>query len=232
MLLIRRSADRGRANLGWLDSRHTFSFADYHDPRFMGFGPLRVINEDRVQAGKGFGTHGHSDMEIISYVLEGELAHRDSMGNGSVIRRGDVQRMSAGTGVQHSEFNNSPSAGVHFFQIWLFPNRRGLKPSYEEKHFDDDSKRGKLKLVASHDGRDGSVVLHQHADLYASLLKNGDEVTHVTERMAKGWVQVASGAITVNGERLEAGDGAAIAYEETLSIKSNAESELLLFDMR
>jgi redox-sensitive bicupin YhaK (pirin superfamily) len=232
MLLIRRSADRGRANLGWLDSRHTFSFADYHDPRFMGFGPLRVINEDRVQAGKGFGTHGHSDMEIISYVLEGELAHRDSMGNGSVIRRGDVQRMSAGTGVQHSEYNHSPNAGVHFFQIWLFPNRRGLPPSYEEKHFDDEAKRGKLKLVASHDGRDGSVVIHQHADLYASLLKSGDEVSHVTERIAKGWVQVASGAITVNGERLEAGDGAAIAYEETLSIKSHADSELLLFDMR
>ena len=164
--------------------------------------PLRVINEDRVQPGKGFGTHGHSDMEIISYVLEGELAHRDSMGNGSVIRRGDVQRMSAGTGVQHSEFNNSPSAAVHFFQIWVFPDRRGLTPGYEEKHFDDDAKRGQLKLVASNDGREGSVVIHQNTDLYAALLKAGDEVTHVTDRTARGWVQVASGAVTVNGERL------------------------------
>jgi redox-sensitive bicupin YhaK (pirin superfamily) len=232
MLLIRRSADRGRANLGWLDSRHTFSFADYHDPRFMGYGSLRVINEDRVQPGKGFGTHSHSDMEIVTYVLDGELAHRDSMGNGSVIRRGDVQRMSAGTGVQHSEFNHSPSAPVHFFQIWVFPSSRGLAPSYEEKHFDDDAKRGQLKLVASNDGREGSVVIHQSIDLYAALLKAGDEVTHVTDRTGRGWVQVASGSITVNGERLEAGDGAAVAYEDTLSIKCNADSELLLFDMR
>ena len=169
MLLIRRSEDRGRASLGWLDSRHTFSFADYHDPRYMGYGPLRVINEDRVQPGQGFGTHSHRDMEIISYVLEGELAHRDSMGNGSVIRRGDVQRMSAGTGVQHSEFNHSQSAPVHFFQIWVFPDRRGLAPGYEEKHFDDGAKRGRVKLVASRDGREGSVVVHRDADLYAAL---------------------------------------------------------------
>jgi redox-sensitive bicupin YhaK (pirin superfamily) len=232
MLLIRRSDDRGRAKLGWLDSRHTFSFADYHDPRFMGYGPLRVINEDRVQPGQGFGTHGHSDMEIISYVLDGELAHRDSMGNGSVIRRGDVQRMSAGTGVQHSEFNHSKTAPVHFFQIWLFPDRRGLAPGYEEKHFADDAKRSQLKLVASHDGRDGSVVIHQRTDLYAALLAPGDEVAHVMERTSKGWLQVASGAITVNDERLEAGDGAAIAYEEKVVIKSSADSEILLFDMR
>ncbi len=232
MLLIRRSADRGRANLGWLDSRHTFSFSEYQDPRFMGYGPLRVINEDRVQPAKGFGTHGHRDMEIISCVLEGELAHRDSMGNGSVIRRRDVQRMSAGTGVQHSEYNNSLDTPVHFFQIWLFPDRRDLAPGYEEKHFDDDAKRGKLKLVASNDGRDGSVVIHQNADLYAALLKAGDEVKHTTDRTAKGWVQIASGAVTVNGERLEAGDGAAIAYEESVAIKSEADSELLLFDMR
>ena len=232
-MIVRRASDaRGRANLGWLDSRHTFSFADYHDARFMGYGPLRVINEDRVQPAKGFGTHGHRDMEIISYVLEGELAHRDNMGNGSVIRRGDVQRMSAGTGVQHSEYNNSLDAPVHLFQIWLFPDRRNLAPGYEEKHFDDDAKRGKLKLVASNDGRDGSVVIHQHADLYAALLKPGDEVTHTTERTAKGWVQIASGAVTVNGERLEAGDGAAIAYEENLAIRCVADSELLLFDMR
>jgi quercetin 2,3-dioxygenase len=232
MLLIRRAGDRGRANLGWLDSRHTFSFADYHDPRFMGFGPLRVINEDRVQAGQGFGTHSHRDMEIISYVLEGELAHRDNMGNGSVIRRGDVQRMSAGTGVEHSEFNHSQTELVHFFQIWVLPERRGLAPGYEEKHFDDDAKRGRLKLVASRDGRDGSVVIHRDADLYASLLAPGDEVSHDTDRARKGWIQLASGAATVNGEKLEAGDGAAIAYEDKVVIRCVASSELLLFDMR
>ena len=231
MITVRKSEERGHSDHGWLKSFHSFSFANYHDPQHMGFGPLRVINEDRVQAGKGFGTHGHSDMEIISYVLEGELAHRDSMGNGSVIRRGDVQRMSAGTGVQHSEFNHSQTESVHFFQIWVFPNRRGLEPGYEEKHFDDDAKRGRLRLVASRDGRDGSVVVHQDADLYAALLGNGDEVAHTTERTRKGWVQVASGNITVNGERLDAGDGAAIAYEENVAIRAGADSELLLFDM-
>jgi redox-sensitive bicupin YhaK (pirin superfamily) len=228
---LRRAAERGHANHGWLDSFHSFSFAGYHDPRYMGFGPLRVINEDRVQPGQGFGTHGHRDMEIVSYVLEGELAHRDSMGNGSVIRRGDVQRMSAGTGVQHSEFNHSQTAPVHFFQIWVFPDRRGLAPGYEEKHFDDEAKRGRLKLVASRDGRDGTVVIHQDAELYAALLSAGDEVTHTTERTRKGWVQIASGAVTVSGERLDAGDGAAIAYEETVAIRCLDDSELLLFDM-
>jgi redox-sensitive bicupin YhaK (pirin superfamily) len=231
MLLIRRADDRGRANLGWLDSRHTFSFADYHDPRFMGYGPLRVINEDRVQPGQGFGTHGHRDMDIISYVLEGELAHRDSIGNGSVIRRGDVQRMTAGTGVEHSEFNHSATEPVHFFQIWIIPNRRGLAPGYEEKHFGDDEKRGRLKLVASRDGRDGTVTIHQDADLYSAMLAAGEEATHTTERSRKGWVQVASGAVTVNGETLAAGDGAAIAYEEAVAIRATADSELLLFDM-
>ena len=231
MLLIRRSDERGRANLGWLDSRHTFSFADYHDPRYMGYGPLRVINEDRVEAGQGFGTHAHRDMEIVSYVLEGELAHRDSMGNGSVIRRGDVQRMSAGTGVQHSEFNHSQSSPGHFFQIWLFPDRRGLPPGYEEKHFEDAAKRGRLKLVASRDGRDGSVVIHQDADLYAALLSAGDEVTHTTERTRKRLVQIASGAVHATGERLDAGDGAALGYEETVTIRCLEDSELLLFDM-
>jgi redox-sensitive bicupin YhaK (pirin superfamily) len=231
MLLIRRSDDRGRANHGWLDSRHTFSFADYHDPRFMGYGPLRVINEDRVQAGQGFGRHSHRDMEIISYVLEGELAHEDSMGNGSVIRRGDVQRMSAGTGVEHSEFNHSKTNPVHFFQIWVIPARRGMPPSYEEKHFDDDAKRGRLRLVASQDGREGSVVVHQDANLYAALLGAGDEVTLTTERTRKGWVQLASGAVTVNGEQLAAGDGAAVAYEDAIAIRASADTELLLFDM-
>jgi len=231
MLLIRRADDRGRANLGWLDSRHTFSFADYNDPRFMGYGPLRVINEDRVQPGQGFGTHGHRDMEIISYVLTGALEHRDSIGTGSVIRRGDVQRMTAGTGVEHSEFNHSATELVHFFQIWIIPDRRGLAPGYEEKHFGDDEKRGRLKLIASRDGRDGSVLIHQAADLYSALLAAGAEVTHTTDRLRKGWVQVASGALTVNGETLAAGDGAAIAYEETVTIRATAASELLLFDM-
>jgi redox-sensitive bicupin YhaK (pirin superfamily) len=197
----------------------------------MGYGPLRVINEDRVQPGQGFGTHGHRDMEIISYVLTGELAHRDSIGNGSVIRRGDVQRMTAGTGVQHSEFNHSQTELVHFFQIWIFPDRRGLAPGYEEKHFDDDAKRGRLKLVASRDGRDGTVTIHQDTDLYSALLGAGQEATHTMERIRKGWIQVASGAITINGESLAAGDGAAIAYEETVAIRASADSELLLFDM-
>ena len=200
-------------------------------PRFMGYGSLRVINEDRVQPGQGFGTHGHRDMEIISYVLTGALEHRDSIGTGSVIRRGDMQRMTAGTGVEHSEFNHSATELVHFFQIWIIPNRRGLAPGYEEKHFGDDEKRGRLKLVASHDGRDGSVLIHQAADLYSALLAAGEEVTHATDRLRKGWVQVASGAVTVNGETLGAGDGAAIAYEETVAIRATAASELLLFDM-
>ena len=231
MLLIRRSEDRGHAQHGWLDSYHTFSFADYHDPRFMGFGPLRVINEDRVQPGMGFGTHGHRDMEIISYVLEGALAHRDSLGNGSVLRPGDVQRMTAGTGVQHSEFNNSKSELVHFLQIWIIPDRRNLTPSYEEKRFEPEAKRGKLALIASPTGRDGSVAIHQHVDLYAALLASGEQVTHVTERIRKGWVQVARGAIALNGEPLAAGDGAAIGYEERIEIDARADSEILLFDM-
>jgi redox-sensitive bicupin YhaK (pirin superfamily) len=231
MLLTRRSDERGRANLGWLDSRHTFSFADYHDPRYMGYGPLRVINEDRVQPGQGFGTHGHRDMEIISYVLSGALEHRDSIGNGSVIRRGDVQRMTAGTGVQHSEFNHSQSELVHFLQIWIIPERRNLAPGYEEKHFGDDEKRGRLKLVASPDGRDGSVVVHQDTRLYAALLEKGDEVAHETERTRKVWIQVAGGSVAVNGEALAAGDGAAVAYEERIEIRATAGSEILLFDM-
>ena len=173
MMLIRHAAERGHANHGWLDSHHTFSFADYHDPRYMGFGPLRVINEDRVQPGKGFGTHGHRDMEIISYVLEGELAHQDSMGNGSVIRPGDVQRMSAGTGVQHSEFNHSKSELVHFLQIWVFPEKQGIAPGYEQKMFSTEDKRGRLRLIASRDARDGSVKIHQDASIYATVLEIG-----------------------------------------------------------
>jgi quercetin 2,3-dioxygenase len=231
MLLIRPAAERGRASLGWLDSRHTFSFADYHDERFMGFGALRVINEDRVQPGKGFATHGHRDMEIISYVLEGELAHKDSMGNGSVIRPGDVQRMTAGTGVQHSEYNHSLTDVVHFLQIWLFPQQRGLPPGYEQRMFDTASKRGRLKLIASADGRDGSVTIHQQADVYAAVLAPGESVTHATTRERKLWLQVARGAVVVNGEALDAGDGVAIAYDDTVTIEGRADSEVLLFDM-
>jgi redox-sensitive bicupin YhaK (pirin superfamily) len=231
MMLIRHAAERGHANHGWLDSHHTFSFADYHDPRYMGFGPLRVINEDRVQPGKGFGTHGHRDMEIISYVLEGELAHQDSMGNGSVIRPGDVQRMSAGTGVQHSEFNHSKSELVHFLQIWVFPEKQGIAPGYEQKMFSTEDKRGRLRLIASRDARDGSVKIHQDASIYATVLGPGQSVTHATTHERKLWVQIARGAVRVNGEALAAGDGAAIAYDDKVTLDSTAESEVLLFDM-
>jgi redox-sensitive bicupin YhaK (pirin superfamily) len=231
MMLIRPAAERGHANHGWLDSRHTFSFADYHDERFMGFGPLRVINEDRVQPGKGFATHGHRDMEIISYVLEGELAHKDDLGNGSVIRPGEVQRMTAGTGVQHSEYNNSLNDVVHFLQIWLFPQQRGLPPGYEQRMFDTASKRGKLKLIASPEGRDGSVTIHQQADVYAAVLAPGESVTHATTHERKLWLQVARGAVIVNGEALDTGDGVAIAYDDKVTIESRADSEVLLFDM-
>jgi redox-sensitive bicupin YhaK (pirin superfamily) len=231
MLQIRRAKDRGHAEHGWLDSRHTFSFADYFDPDHMGFGPLRVINEDRVQPGQGFGTHSHRDMEIISYVLEGELAHKDSMGNGSVIRPGDVQRMSAGTGVTHSEFNHSKSELVHFLQIWIQPERAGARPSYEEKRFDDADKRGRLKLVASRDGRDGSVVIHQDVSLYAAVLGDGDEVEHELAAGRRAWLQVTRGSVELNGTALQAGDGAALTTERNLTIRGTANAEVLLFDM-
>src|SRR3954463_2825413 len=199
MIEIRRGDDRGHAQHGWLDSFHSFSFADYYDPEHMGFSALRVINEDRVQAGQGFGTHGHRDMEIISYVLEGGLAHKDSMGNGSVIRPGDVQRMSAGTGVMHSEFNASDRDPVHFLQIWIEPNVRGVKPGYEEKRFEDASKRGQLRLIASPDGREGSVTIHQDASLYAALVDGAEVVTHAPAPGRKTYVHVIRGEVTVNG---------------------------------
>src|ERR1043166_6383562 len=188
MINVRRAADRGTANLGWLDSRHTFSFSDYYDPDHMGFGPLRVINEDRVSPGQGFGTHGHRDMEIISYVLDGALEHKDSIGTGSVIRPGDVQRMSAGSGIRHRGVNAAKTAPVHFLQIWIIPEKKGLKPGYEQKSFLAIEKRGKLRLVASHDGRDGSVTVHQDVDLYATLLRGADAVTHELKRGRKAWV--------------------------------------------
>jgi redox-sensitive bicupin YhaK (pirin superfamily) len=232
MISIRPADERGVANFGWLDSRHTFSFGHYYDPKHMGFGPLRVINEDRVRPGAGFDTHGHRDMEIISYVLDGALEHKDSIGTGSVIRPGDVQRMSAGSGIRHSEFNHSKSEPVHFLQIWLLPGQDGLRPSYEQKNFPDDEKRGRLRLVASHDGRDGSVVIHQDADLYASLLNAGDQVTHTLRSGRNAWLQVARGAVNVNGTALRASDGAAVSSEPALTVTATSnDTEILLFDL-
>jgi hypothetical protein len=232
MTELRLAKDRGHANHGWLDSFHSFSFADYHDPNHMGFGPLRVINEDRVQPGMGFGTHGHRDMEIISYVLEGSLEHKDSMGNGSVIRPGNVQRMSAGTGVRHRECNPSRDARVHFLQIWIEPDRRNVAPSYEEIQVDADAKRGRLKLVASPDGADGSVRIHQDARLYATLLDGADAVVHALAPGRRAYVHVVRGEVSVNGERLGAGDALKAWGNETAIRLENARSaEVLLFDL-
>ena len=231
MIVRRPSEERGRANHGWLDSRHTFSFADYHDPAHMGFRSLRVINEDRVQPRQGFGTHGHRDMEIISYVLEGELAHKDNMGTGSVIRPGDVQRMSAGTGVLHSEMNPSTTQPVHFFQVWLIPAQRGIKPSYEQTRFEPAEKQGRLRLVASPDGREGSITVHQDADLYAGLFKTGEGARLDLRPGRHAWVQVASGDITLNGESLGTGDGAAVSDETALELTARSDAEVLVFDL-
>jgi len=230
-IVMRQAADRGHADHGWLDTRHTFSFASYYDPRFVGFRALRVINEDRVAPGQGFPTHAHRDMEIISYVLEGGLEHRDSLGTGSVIRPGDVQRMSAGTGVRHSEFNASPSEPVHFLQIWIEPATSGIAPGYEQKAFSDEDKRGRLRLVASPDGADGSVTIHQDARAYATRLAPGVEVVH---RLAPGrhaWVQVARGALSLGGQRLGEGDGAAVSDESTLKLVGGKDAEALVFDL-
>ncbi len=231
MLAIRHASERGHANHGWLDSYHTFSFGGYYDPERMGFSNLRVINDDTVSPGGGFATHGHNDMEIISYVLEGALAHEDSMGNGSVIRPGDVQRMSAGTGVTHSEFNASGDNPVHFLQIWILPERTGLKPSYEQTTFSDDEKRGRLRLIGSRDGRDGSVTIHQDVDLYASRLGKGESISHDLAVNRKGWIHVVNGAVVLNGKRLQTGDGAAIEGPATIDLTGDSDVELLLFDM-
>jgi len=230
MLTIRRGNDRGHVNMGWLDSHHSFSFGHYHDPNFMGFGPLRVINEDRVSPGSGFAPHGHANMEIISYVLSGGLAHKDSLGTGATIVPGEVQRMSAGTGIRHSEFNPSEADPVHFLQIWLLPDTQNVAPSYEQKAFDDE-RNGRLRLVASKTGRDGSLKIHQDTDLFASVLQDGDAVEHSFAAGQRGWLQVARGAVTVNGETLEAGDGAAMAELETVTLTANGEAEFLLFDL-
>jgi len=232
MLDIRRSSERGTADLGWLLSRHTFSFGDYYDRQHLGFGVLRVINEDRVRPGQGFGTHGHRDMEIISYVLEGALEHKDSLGTGSVIQPGDVQIMSAGTGIRHSEFNPSPTEPVHFLQIWIVPERGGIAPRYAQKRFADDDKRGTLLLVGSHDGRDGSIVIHQDVELRAALLADGERVTHALAPHRSAWLQVVRGAVDIDGERLETGDGAGIRDDGTLAMDAVADrTELLLFDL-
>jgi len=233
MTAVRKAKDRGTANFGWLDSRHTFSFGSYYDPRFMGFGTLRVINEDRVAPGKGFDTHGHRDMEIVSYVLDGALEHKDSIGTGSVIRPGDVQRMSAGTGIRHSEFNHSRAEPVHFLQIWIEPARAGITPSYEQKTFSTDAKRGRLRLVGSRDGRDGSVTIHQDVDLFASVLGNGETVSHALADGRKGWLQVARGSVTVADQVLVAGDGAAFDTAQPIAITGgpDGDAEVLLFDM-
>ncbi len=230
MITIRKSGDRGHFDHGWLNTYHSFSFADYHDPQFMGFRTLRVINEDRVKPGVGFGTHGHRDMEIISYVLEGELAHRDSMGTGSVIRPGEVQRMSAGTGVTHSEMNPSEENPVHFLQIWILPDRRGIKPGYEQKTFPDEERRGRLRIVASPDGRDGSVSIHQDVTLYDGLVSEGERLTHSFAPGRYGWLQVTRGEVQLNGQTLVAGDGAAIADEREVAM-TGRDAEVLLFDL-
>jgi quercetin 2,3-dioxygenase len=232
MLTIRPAQERGIANFGWLDSRHTFSFGEYQDPSHMGFAELRVINEDKVAPGKGFGTHGHRDMEIISYVLEGALEHKDSIGTGSVIRPGDVQRMSAGTGIAHSEFNASKTDPVHFLQIWILPERKGIEPGYEQKTFATSEKQDKLRLLGSRDGRDGSITIHQDVDLYATVLSAGESVSYEFASDRLGWAQVARGTVQLNGQLLNAGDGVAIVQESLIALQGKAQdTEVLLFDM-
>ena len=229
----RNAAERGQTRTAWLDSRHSFSFADYIDPAHMGFGPLRVINDDRIAAGGGFPMHPHRDMEIVTYVLDGALAHRDSLGNGSVIRPGDVQRMSAGTGIRHSEFNASQSAPVHLLQIWIVPNAKGLAPGYEQKTFAAAAEPGRLNLIASRDGREGSVTIHQDVDLYAGRLAKGDTTSHAIAAGRGVWLQVARGSVSLDGETLREGDGLAIANPGPLHLAGgDGGGEALLFDMR
>ncbi|MEA5463256.1 pirin family protein [Leptothoe sp. PORK10 BA2] len=232
MITIRSASARGHANFGWLDSRHTFSFGNYYDPAHMGFGNLRVINEDNVAPGQGFPTHSHRDMEIISYVIDGALEHKDSIGNGSIIRPGDVQRMSAGSGISHSEYNAAQDSPVHFLQIWVLPEKQGIEPGYEQIYISPEEKQGKLRLVGSQDGRDGSVTIHQNINLYATQLTLGDQIDHKLEAHRLAWLQVVQGSLTLNGQALGQGDGAAIADGENLSIQgTSGNAEFLLFDM-
>ena len=232
MITVRPSQARGHANFGWLDSKHTFSFGSYYDPNYLGFGNLRVINEDRVKAGQGFGPHGHRDMEIITYVLDGALEHRDSMGHGSVICPGDVQRISAGSGIAHSEFNASKTDSVHFLQIWILPNTKGLEPNYEEKHFTLAQKQRQLRLVASGDGRNDSIKIHQDVDLYAAVLKEGDRLNYAVNSNRSLWLQVARRSVTINGKTVNSGDGIAITQEPKIAlIATSNDTEILLFDL-
>src|ERR1700710_1820386 len=238
MIAIRKSSDRGYADHGWLKSFHSVSFANYYDPEHMGWGNLRVINEDRIAPGTGFGTHGHRDMEIVSYVLSGELAHKDSMGNGGdgakvsgVIKPGDVQRMSAGRGVMHSEFNHAPQDTTHFLQIWIEPNVRGIEAGYEQKHFDADSKRGNLRLVASPDGHDGSVTIHADASIYSGLFDGDQSLERALDPKRKTYVHVVRGSVEVNGQALDAGDALRLENESTLSIEKGVDAEVLMFDL-
>ena len=231
MITLRKSSDRGHFDHGWLNTYHTFSFADYYDPDWMGFRTLRVINEDFVQPSEGFPTHAHRDMEILTFILEGALQHKDSMGTGSVIVPGDVQRMSAGKGVTHSEFNHSKTEPVHLLQIWILPERKGIEPGYEQKAFKEEEKKGRFRLIASHDGRDGSVTIHQDTDLHATILKPAEKVKHALKPGRYAWVQVARGEIELNGKILQAGDGAAVSDENSVQITGKKESEVLLFDL-
>ncbi|HEY8224603.1 MAG TPA: pirin family protein [Pyrinomonadaceae bacterium] len=231
MITVRKASERGHFDHGWLNTYHTFSFDQYYDPRYMGFRTLRVINEDYVAPGRGFPTHGHRDMEIITYVLEGALQHQDSMGNGSVIHPGEVQRMTAGTGVRHSEHNASQTEPVHLLQIWILPNTVGLKPGYEQKNFTEDERQNKLRLIASSDSSNGSVTVHQDVSLYASILESGAKVRHSTKATRYGWLQVARGSVDVNGELARQGDGAVIVGESDLEIVAQEPAEILLFDL-
>ena len=231
MLQIRKSATRGLAEHGWLSSRHTFSFANYYDPRYVSFGPLRVINEDKVIGGQGFGTHSHSNMEIVSYVLGGALEHKDSMGTGSVLRYGDVQRMSAGSGVSHSEFNHSATEPVHFLQIWLFPDTENIAPSYEETHFSPEAKQGQLRLIVSPDGADGSLKIHQDARIYASILDGAQRLTHLLAEGRGAYIQVARGQLQVNGIALDTGDALQISGEAMVTLDNAIDAEVLVFDL-
>jgi redox-sensitive bicupin YhaK (pirin superfamily) len=231
MITARRSGERGATRLDWLDSRHTFSFGDYYDPQHMGFRVLRVINDDRVAPGSGFGMHGHRDMEILTYILSGSLEHRDSLGSGAVMKRGDVQRMSAGTGIRHSEFNPSRMEPGHFLQIWLLPERTGLRPEYEQRHFTEEEKSGRLRLLASHDGRDGSLTIHQDVNVLGAVLAPGDRISHRLGAGRHAWIQVAAGALQLNGQPLSAGDGAALTAEPAVELFGTETAEVLLFDL-
>lgn len=231
MIVVRDRNTRGHTKLGWLDSRHSFSFGDYHDPGHMGFGALRVINDDRVIPGAGFGEHGHRDMEIITVVLDGALEHRDSLGNGSVIRPGDVQRMSAGTGILHSEFNESKADAVHFLQIWIIPEAAGLEPGYEQKRFEPEDRKGRLQLVADRHGTDNAVTVHQDVKLYLGSLAEGARVIQELDASRRAWLHVATGIVQLNGDELRAGDGAAISGESSITLETGHQADLLLFDL-